>query len=82
MTSPEKYLTRRIDLRGTPCPVNFVRCCLALEQLDPNEVIEFDLDKGQPEEMVIPGILKAGHAVQQILEESEWIRISVICNGS
>ena len=44
-----------IDLRGTPCPLNFVRVSLALEKLDSKERLHVDLDRGEPELMVING---------------------------
>ena len=48
---PDHYL----DLRGTPCPTNFIRCRLALEAMGPGQHFQVDLDRGEPEEMVIPG---------------------------
>ena len=47
--------THSLDLRGTPCPVNFIRCKLALEALQCGEQLNVQLDRGEPEEMVVPG---------------------------
>ena len=73
-----KYL----DLRGTPCPVNFVRCRLEIEQLIQNQTLQVDLDKGEPEEMVIPALRDEGYDVKIILVESNWIRFIVTSNAS
>jgi TusA-related sulfurtransferase len=53
----------RLDLRGTPCPLNYIRATLALETLDPGAWLQLDLDRGEPEEMVIGGLRQAGHPV-------------------
>ena len=68
-----------IDLRGTPCPVNFVRCSLAIESLLPDQSLHVYLDRGEPEEMVIPGLENAGHQVQIVSEASHWVKLLVIC---
>ena len=70
----EKY----IDLRNTPCPINFIRCKLALENLEKFNQLIVDLDRGEPESMVISGLKKEGHKVEIIFEEINWIRLQVI----
>jgi len=37
---------RQLDLRGTPCPLNWVKLKLELEQLEPGRVVEVLLDDG------------------------------------
>ena len=71
-----------LDLRGTPCPVNFIRCRLALEDLRKNEYLKVDLDKGEPEQMVIPGLRNEGHHVDVIHEDSFWLTIHINCERS
>jgi len=44
-----KYL----DLKSVPCPLNVVKIKLALEKLSKNEQLIVELDKGEPEEMVL-----------------------------
>ena len=73
---------RHLDLRGTPCPINFVRCRLAIEKLYPNQTLEVDLDKGEPEEMVTIGLKKEGHKIKIIVEETNWIRLLIKPNAS
>jgi len=46
---------RSLDLRGTPCPVNFIRCKLTLEQMSSGDCLEVCLDRGEPEAMVLDG---------------------------
>ncbi len=74
-SSSEHYL----DLRGTPCPLNFIRSSLAIEELEQNQSLHIDLDKGEPEMMVIPGLKNAGHHVEIICEDLSWLRVKVTC---
>ncbi|MCP9927120.1 sulfurtransferase TusA family protein [Cyanobium sp. CH-040] len=55
-----------LDLRGTPCPLNFIRSRLALEALGPGEWLQLDLDAGEPEQTVSEGLRQAGHRVQRM----------------
>ncbi len=71
---------QQLDLRGTPCPVNFIRCCLAIEELEPNQLLQIELDRGDPEQMVIHGLRNKGHDVEVVYEESSWIRLMVNCS--
>lgn len=54
-----------LDLRGTPCPLNYVRSRLALERLPVGGWLQVDLDPGEPESMVAEGLRGEGHRVCQ-----------------
>ncbi len=56
----------RLDLRGTPCPINFVRTKLRLEQMPPGALLEVWLDPGEPIEQVPDSLAMAGYSVEQI----------------
>ena len=51
----------KLDLRGTPCPLNFIRTKLALETVPPGGWLQVDLDGGEPVQMVTGGLQLAGH---------------------
>jgi TusA-related sulfurtransferase len=51
-----KYL----DLKSVPCPLNVVKIKLALEKLSKNEQLIVELDKGEPEEMVLKKFKRDG----------------------
>jgi TusA-related sulfurtransferase len=55
-----------LDLRGTPCPLNFIRSRLALEALEPGAWLQLDLDAGEPERSVAEGLREAGHRVEPV----------------
>ncbi|NMG22020.1 sulfurtransferase TusA family protein [Brasilonema bromeliae] len=58
----------QLDLRGTPCPINFVRTKLRLEQMNPGELLEVWLDSGEPIEQVPDSLTMAGYQVEQITD--------------
>ena len=61
-----------LDLRGLACPVNFVKCCLALENLHSNQVLKVDLDIGEPESTVLEGLKEKGYKVNILTKNSKW----------
>ena len=72
---------RSLDLRGTPCPVNFIRCKLALQSLQAGDQLQVQLDRGEPEAMVIPGLQDAGHRVKVTDEQATWVALEITCAG-
>ena len=66
-----------LDLRGLVCPVNFVRCCLALEKLSFNEVLKVDLDIGEAETSVRDGLHEKGYNVDTLSKDSKMVSIMI-----
>jgi TusA-related sulfurtransferase len=64
LSSPDAQL----DLRGTPCPINFVRTKLHLEKMSPGALLEVWLDSGEPIEQVPDSLTMAGYQVEQIID--------------
>ena len=48
---------KHLDLKSVPCPLNVVKIKLALEKLSKNEQLIVELDKGEPEEMVLKNLM-------------------------
>jgi TusA-related sulfurtransferase len=69
--------TTLLDLRGTPCPINFVKTKLKLEQMPPNSLLEVWLDKGEPIEQVPDSLTMAGYTVEKIEERMGYFSLSV-----
>ncbi|MGI0489053.1 sulfurtransferase TusA family protein [Pantanalinema rosaneae CENA516] len=72
----------QLDLRGTPCPINFVRTKLRLEQMAPGDLLEVWLDPGEPIEQVPDSLTMAGYGIEQIDDRSEFFAIRVRCPAS
>jgi len=61
-----------LDLRGTPCPINFVRTKLKLSQMTAGQVLEVWLDEGEPVEQVPHSLELEGYTDQSLVPlESE-----------
>lgn len=67
----------QLDLRGTPCPLNFVRTKLCLEQMEPGSLLEVWLDPGEPIEQVPDSLTMAGYQVEQINDQDEFFALQV-----
>ena len=52
-----------LDLTGVPCPMNWVRTRLALEEMGAGEELEVVLDAGEPLDSVPRSAREDGHAV-------------------
>jgi TusA-related sulfurtransferase len=66
-----------LDLRGTRCPLNYVKTRLQLERMEIGERLEVWLDHGEPEEQVPRSLRMDGQRVS-ILDPGEgWVRIEV-----
>ena len=68
-----KYL----DLKSVPCPLNVVKIKLALEKLSKNEQLIVELDKGEPEEMVLNNLKEMGYLFTRIKEYEKFLKIKI-----
>ena len=68
-----KYL----DLKSVPCPLNVVKIKLALEKLSKNEQLIVELDKGEPEAMVLKNLKEMGCLYAQINENENFLKIKI-----
>ena len=66
-----------IDLKSVPCPLNVVKCKLALEKLSNEDILFIDLDKGEPEIMVKKTLESMGYKLNIVKSERGWIRFRV-----
>ncbi|MGL5836384.1 MAG: sulfurtransferase TusA family protein [Waterburya sp.] len=66
-----------LDLRGTPCPINFVRTKLRLEQMSPGSLLEVWLDPGEPIEQVPDSLKMEGYQVEAIDEKQQFFSLLV-----
>lgn len=67
----------QLDLRGTPCPLNFVRTKLRLEKMPPGSLLEVWLDAGEPIEQVPDSLTMAGYPIAQISERDGYFILLV-----
>ncbi len=67
----------QIDLRGTPCPLNFVRTKLRLEQLNPGQLLEVWLDAGEPIEQVPDSLQVNGYSIETLEAQDDFFALQV-----
>ena len=67
-----------MDLKSVPCPLNVVKIKLALEKLSKNEQLIVELDKGEPEEMVINNLKDMGCFFIKIKENQKFVNIKIL----
>ena len=66
-----------LDLRSVPCPLNIVKCKLALEKVSSAEILFIKLDKGEPEVMVKKSVLEMGYKLKLIEDEKTWVKLAI-----
>ena len=69
---------KHLDLKSVPCPLNVVKIKLALEKLSKNEQLIVELDKGEPEEMVLKNLKEMGCLYEQINEHEKFLKIKIL----
>ena len=60
-----------------PCPLNVVKCKLALEKIPKGDNLVVDLDKGEPEIMVKETLESMGYNLEIIKSGKDWIRLKI-----
>ncbi|MEE9201879.1 MAG: sulfurtransferase TusA family protein [Dehalococcoidia bacterium] len=60
-----------LDLKGTLCPINWVKTKLALEELTEGETLEVILDDGEPMRNVPRSVKAEGHRVLRVEEDGD-----------
>ena len=70
-------MTATLDLRGTACPLNYVKTRLELERMALGESLEVWLDHGEPEDQVPRSLRMDGQHVDVLGAGTDHARIRV-----
>jgi sulfite reductase (ferredoxin) len=65
------------DLRGTPCPINYVKVKLKLEELKVGEILEVYLDDGEPIQNVPRSLQNDGQEILKIEQIENFFKVVV-----
>ena len=65
-------------MESIPCPLNVVKCKLALEKLLKNETLIVYLEKGEPEEMVKKSLKEMKYIFKIIDEDQKRIKLKIL----
>ena len=71
------FIDHYLDLCGLDCPGNFVKCCLVLENLSSNQVLQVDLDLGEAETSVMDGLQEKGYKVKILNKDSKTVTLII-----
>ena len=71
-------LLEYLDLKSVPCPLNVVKIKLALEKLSKNQQLIVELDKGEPEEMVLNNLKEMGCLFKRIEDHEKFLKIKIL----
>ena len=73
-----KKVSKVLDLESIPCPLNVVKCKLALEKLSAHETLIVYLDKGEPEEMVKKSLKEMKYHFKTLEEDQKIIKLKIL----
>ncbi len=76
-STPNQTPDAQLDLRGTPCPINFVRTKLRLEQMTPGALLEVWLDPGEPIEQVPDSLAMEGYPIEEVEDRTNYFALKV-----
>ncbi len=77
---PENIFTDHyLDLQGYVCPLNFVKCCLALENLSSNDILKVDIDIGEAETSIKDGLQEKGYKVNILSKDTKKATLIISC---
>ena len=69
---------KHLDLKSVPCTLNVVKIKLALDKLSKNEQLIVELDKGEPEEMLLKNLKDMGCLFKKIKENEKFVIIKIL----
>jgi len=73
----EEKLSLVYDLRGTPCPINYVKIKLKLEELKIGDILEVYLDDGEPIQNVPKSLKNDGQEILKIEQVENYFKVFV-----
>lgn len=69
--------SHKVDLRGVPCPLNFVKTKLAIEKIAIGQVVEIALDEGEPIRNVPASVTGQGQEVVETLKVDDYFLLRI-----
>ncbi len=66
-----------LDLKGVPCPMNFVKTTLKLEEMEIGKTLEIILDDGDPIKNVTSSVKEEGHKILKVEKINEHWKLII-----
>lgn len=71
------HINQYLDLRGVACPLNFVKTKLKLEAMNAAEVLEVELDDGEPIANVTASVKEEGHRILKVEKTANYWKLVI-----
>ena len=72
-----KKVPKLLNLESITCPLNVVKCKLAIEKLLVNQILIVNLDKGEPETMIKKALKEMKYCYKTIAEDQKTIKLKI-----
>lgn len=73
----EIRIDQHLDLKGVPCPLNFVKTKLTLESMEAGSILEVVLDDGEPITNVTASVKEEGHQILKVEKIAEHWKLVI-----
>ena len=73
----EIKIDKTLNLKGVPCPMNFVKTKLKLEEMNSAEVLEVLLDDGDPIKNVTASVKEEGHQILKVEKVGDHFKLLI-----
>lgn len=73
----EFEIKKTIDLHGVPCPLNFVKTKVALDELQIGDILEVVLDEGDAILNVTRSVKEEGHTVLKVFPQGVTFKVLI-----
>lgn len=73
----EKSEHKVLDLKGTPCPINYVKAKLYLENLEAGDIVDILLDEGEPVDNVPKSLRNDGQEIVAVEKQDGFYKVTV-----
>ena len=74
-------IENRADITDVVCPVTFVKAKVALEELDPGELIAIHMNDGEPVQNVPRSIKDEGHQILKLIDNEDGTYDLIVRRG-
>ncbi|MEW5821970.1 MAG: sulfurtransferase TusA family protein [Cyanobacteriota bacterium] len=68
---------KKIDLRTTGCPINFVKSKLELDKLNSGDILEIWIDEGESAKNVPESLRLEGHEILELIKSENYYIVLV-----
>ncbi|MBM4025611.1 MAG: sulfurtransferase TusA family protein [Planctomycetes bacterium] len=76
-SSEPQGLIHKLDLCGVPCPLNLVKAKLALERIPVGDILEIELDEGEPIRNLPVSLGRQGQEILEVLKCENHVCLKV-----